>query len=111
MVKGATDSTPGVDAGRMLGNMAGAGVVSPGRAGQIQEVYRVRLPQNPFTGRGVVVGEGKPENQNHAVIFAFGEALQAVDINQVRGNRCEIRCGHSQLGNVEVWTVQGCGSA
>ena len=48
----------------------------------VQEIYRVRLPKNPFTGRAVVIGEGKPENQNHAVIFAFGEALQAIDMNQ-----------------------------
>lgn len=31
----------------------------------VEEVYRVRLPQNAFTGRGVIIGEGKPENQNH----------------------------------------------
>mmetsp|Transcript_7771 Transcript_7771/g.23366 ORF Transcript_7771/g.23366 Transcript_7771/m.23366 type:complete len:731 (-) Transcript_7771:730-2922(-) len=35
-----------------------------------------------FSNRGVIVGEGKPENQNHAVIFAHGEALQAIDMNQ-----------------------------
>ncbi|KAG2500666.1 hypothetical protein HYH03_001432 [Edaphochlamys debaryana] len=46
------------------------------------EVYRVRLPHNKYSGRGVVLGEGKPENQNHAVIFAFGEGLQAIDMNQ-----------------------------
>lgn len=52
-------------------------------SGGIEEVYRVRLPLNPYNGgRGVVVGEGKPENQNHANIFAFGEALQTIDMNQ-----------------------------
>ena len=30
----------------------------------------------------MIVGEGKPENQNHAVIFALGEALQTIDMNQ-----------------------------
>ena len=40
------------------------------------QVYRVRLPGNP------VLGEGKPENQNHAVIFSRGELLQAIDMNQ-----------------------------
>lgn len=30
---------------------------------------RVRLPINLETDRGVILGEGKPENQNHAVIF------------------------------------------
>ena len=29
-----------------------------------------------------VLGEGKPENQNHAMIFCFGECLQTVDMNQ-----------------------------
>eukprot|EP00474_Spongospora_subterranea_P008611 CRZ09069.1 hypothetical protein [Spongospora subterranea] len=43
---------------------------------QIQEVYRIKLPGNP------IVGEGKPENQNHAVIFTRGEMLQTVDMNQ-----------------------------
>jgi len=46
------------------------------RKGGIQEVYRVRLPGNP------VLGEGKPENQNHAVIFTRGEFLQTIDMNQ-----------------------------
>lgn len=48
---------------------------SDGR-GNIQEVYRVRLPGNP------VIGEGKPENQNHAMIFTRGEFLQTIDMNQ-----------------------------
>lgn len=47
-----------------------------GENGCVQEVYRVKLPGNP------VVGEGKPENQNHAVIFTRGEHLQAIDMNQ-----------------------------
>ncbi|KAJ1401280.1 Glycosyl transferase, family 48 [Sesbania bispinosa] len=28
------------------------------------------------------LGEGKPENQNHAIIFTRGEALQTIDMNQ-----------------------------
>jgi callose synthase len=44
--------------------------------GHIQEIYRVRLPNNP------VIGEGKPENQNHAMIFTRGEFLQTIDMNQ-----------------------------
>jgi len=50
-------------------------VKSDGQGG-IQEVYRVRLPGNP------ILGEGKPENQNHAVIFTRGEFLQTIDMNQ-----------------------------
>ena len=42
----------------------------------IQEVYRVKLPGNP------IVGEGKPENQNHAIIFTRGEYMQTIDMNQ-----------------------------
>ena len=42
----------------------------------IQEVYRIKLPGNP------VLGEGKPENQNHALIFTRGRYLQAIDMNQ-----------------------------
>mmetsp|Transcript_15122 Transcript_15122/g.33800 ORF Transcript_15122/g.33800 Transcript_15122/m.33800 type:complete len:1076 (+) Transcript_15122:3108-6335(+) len=45
-------------------------------AGTIQEVYRVRLAGNP------VLGEGKPENQNHAIIFSRGELVQTIDMNQ-----------------------------
>ncbi|KAM7498543.1 hypothetical protein LguiA_022957 [Lonicera macranthoides] len=41
-----------------------------------QEIYRVKLPGPPN------IGEGKPENQNHAIIFTRGEALQAIDMNQ-----------------------------
>lgn len=41
------------------------------------EIYRVRLP-GPL-----VLGEGKPENQNHALIFTRGDAVQTIDMNQV----------------------------
>ena len=42
----------------------------------VQEVYRVQLPGD------IMLGEGKPENQNHAMIFTRGEALQTIDMNQ-----------------------------
>ena len=41
-----------------------------------QVLYKVKLPGNP------IIGEGKPENQNHAVIFTRGECLQTLDMNQ-----------------------------
>ncbi|KAB1210572.1 Callose synthase 5 [Morella rubra] len=41
-----------------------------------QEIYRIKLPGS------AKMGEGKPENQNHAIIFTRGEALQAIDMNQ-----------------------------
>lgn len=44
--------------------------------GSIDEIYRVRLPDNP------IIGEGKPENQNHAMIFTRGEFIQTIDMNQ-----------------------------
>ena len=42
----------------------------------MQEVFRVQLPGD------IMLGEGKPENQNHAMIFTRGEALQTIDMNQ-----------------------------
>ncbi|XP_008791210.1 callose synthase 7-like isoform X2 [Phoenix dactylifera] len=42
-----------------------------------EEIYRIKLPGNP-----TAIGEGKPENQNHAIIFTRGEALQTIDMNQ-----------------------------
>jgi len=40
------------------------------------EIYRIRLP-GPLK-----LGEGKPENQNHALVFTRGVALQTIDMNQ-----------------------------
>ncbi|GLI69231.1 hypothetical protein VaNZ11_013721 [Volvox africanus] len=58
-------------------------VVDPTRPfSKIAEAYRIRLPYNKYSHRGVVLGEGKPENQNHASVFAFNEGLQAIDMNQ-----------------------------
>ncbi|XP_034701609.1 callose synthase 7 [Vitis riparia] len=42
-----------------------------------EEVYRIKLPGPPTE-----IGEGKPENQNHAIIFTRGEAVQTIDMNQ-----------------------------
>lgn len=39
----------------------------------LPSLCRIRLPQNHETGHGVILGEGKPENQNAAMIFCFGE--------------------------------------
>eukprot|EP00878_Enallax_costatus_P028731 GHUV01031068.1.p1 GENE.GHUV01031068.1~~GHUV01031068.1.p1 ORF type:complete len:275 (-),score=41.70 GHUV01031068.1:603-1427(-) len=44
--------------------------------------HRVRLPVNLETDTGVILGEGKPENQNHAAIFCHTETLQTIDCNQ-----------------------------
>ena len=42
----------------------------------IQECYRIRLPGKP------IVGEGKPENQCHSIVFTRGEFIQTIDMNQ-----------------------------
>lgn len=41
-------------------------------------------PQNVPSARYLlqILGEGKPENQNGAMIFCFGECIQTVDMNQ-----------------------------
>lgn len=41
-----------------------------------QLIYKIKLP-GP-----ALLGEGKPENQNHAIIFTRGEGLQTIDMNQ-----------------------------
>ncbi|XP_027158791.1 callose synthase 2-like [Coffea eugenioides] len=41
-----------------------------------QVIYRIKLP-GP-----ALMGEGKPENQNHAIVFTRGEGLQTIDMNQ-----------------------------
>lgn len=43
----------------------------------MQLIYEIKLP-GP-----ALLGEGKPENQNHAIIFTRGEGLQTIDMNQV----------------------------
>lgn len=43
----------------------------------LQVIYRIKLP-GP-----AILGGGKPENQNHAIIFTRGEGLQTIDMNQV----------------------------
>ncbi|KAF3452614.1 hypothetical protein FNV43_RR03047 [Rhamnella rubrinervis] len=44
--------------------------------GKDKEIYSIKLPGNPK------LGEGKPENQNHAIIFTRGKAIQTIDMNQ-----------------------------
>ncbi|VFQ94453.1 unnamed protein product [Cuscuta campestris] len=56
--------------------------------GLSMEIYSVKLPGNPK------LGEGKPENQNHAIIFTRGNAIQTIDMNQVRNLLEEFYCDH-----------------
>ncbi|KAJ3682007.1 hypothetical protein LUZ60_014580 [Juncus effusus] len=44
--------------------------------GKDREIYCIKLPGNPK------LGEGKPENQNHAIVFTRGNAVQTIDMNQ-----------------------------
>jgi 1,3-beta-glucan synthase len=44
--------------------------------GERRPKYRIRLSGNP------ILGDGKSDNQNHAIIFCRGEYLQLVDANQ-----------------------------
>lgn len=44
--------------------------------GKDKEIYAIKLPGNPK------LGEGKPENQNHAIVFTRGNAIQTIDMNQ-----------------------------
>ncbi|KAG4909744.1 hypothetical protein JHK87_055860 [Glycine soja] len=41
------------------------------------EIYFIKLSGDPK------LGEGKPENQNHAIVFTRGEAVQTIGMNQV----------------------------
>ncbi|KAG5537088.1 hypothetical protein RHGRI_024510 [Rhododendron griersonianum] len=50
--------------------------------GKDQEIFSIKLPGDPK------LGEGKPENQNHAIIFTRGEAVQTIDMNQVAFCSC-----------------------
>lgn len=48
--------------------------------------YRSFHDQNKVELPGpILLGEGKPNNQNHAIIFTRGEAVQAIDMNQDGG--------------------------
>ncbi|XWS71098.1 hypothetical protein CRYUN_Cryun03dG0108600 [Craigia yunnanensis] len=44
--------------------------------GKDEEIYAIKLPGDPK------LGEGKPENQNHAIVFTRGNAVQTIDMNQ-----------------------------
>ncbi|KAI9273708.1 1,3-beta-glucan synthase component-domain-containing protein [Sporodiniella umbellata] len=44
--------------------------------GKRKPYYRIRLPGNP------ILGDGKSDNQNHAIVFYRGEFLQLIDANQ-----------------------------
>ncbi|CEM17504.1 unnamed protein product [Vitrella brassicaformis CCMP3155] len=51
---------------------------------RLVRVYRIVLGllEGTSGAKNPIVGEGKSENQNHAVIFTRGETVQAIDMNQ-----------------------------
>jgi len=60
------------------GNQYFSVLVKYDRAANMEvEIFRVELPGK------LKLGEGKPENQNHALIFTRGDAVQTIDMNQV----------------------------
>lgn len=56
------------------------------------------MPANP-DGKGVILGEGKPENQNASIIYCFNEALQTIDMNQVRPSARHLPVAVAGLGD------------
>ena len=68
---GKSNATPEQRLGISAGG-AGTGSGTGADGSDIQEIYRIRLPGT------VLIGEGKPENQNHAMIFTRGEFLEAI---------------------------------
>ena len=46
------------------------------QTGQCKPKFRVELPGNP------ILGDGKSDNQNHAIIFYHGKYLQLINANQ-----------------------------
>lgn len=46
------------------------------RTGKRKAKFRIELPGNP------ILGDGKSDNQNHAMVFYRGEYLQLIDANQ-----------------------------
>ncbi|CAM9679957.1 unnamed protein product, partial [Phaeothamnion confervicola] len=53
---------------------------------EMEKEYEVTLPGD------ILVGEAKPNNQNHAIIFTRGEAVQAIDMNQDSGLEDALKC-------------------
>jgi hypothetical protein len=56
------------------------------RQNKVVKCYRIEQPCNRGGkgnwGPAWLVGEGKPENQNHAIVFTRGQYLQTLDMNQ-----------------------------
>ena len=61
--------------------------------------YRILLPGNP------ILGDGKSDNQNHAVIFTRGEIIQLIDANQ--DNYLEECFKFSNIAN-ELYDTETC---
>ena len=70
------DEEPGPEEPRVFSVLIdGRSDVNP-ETGRRRPKFRVELPGNP------ILGDGKSDNQNHAIIFYRGEYLQLIDANQ-----------------------------
>ncbi|GJJ14803.1 1,3-beta-D-glucan synthase [Clathrus columnatus] len=72
------DEEPGVNGGepRLFSALIDGHSEFIADTGKRRPKFRIELPGNP------ILGDGKSDNQNHAVIFYRGEYLQLIDANQ-----------------------------
>lgn len=68
--------------------------------GKRKPKFRVELPGNP------ILGDGKSDNQNHAIVFYRGEYLQLIDANQDNYLEECIKI-RNILGEFEQYTISG----
>lgn len=68
--------------------------------GKRKPKFRVELPGNP------ILGDGKSDNQNHAIIFYRGEFLQVIDANQDNYLEECIKI-RNVLGEFEMYNASG----
>ncbi|KAJ0397503.1 hypothetical protein ATCC90586_003768 [Pythium insidiosum] len=70
--------------------------------GSVEEVYRIRLPGNP------ILGEGKPENQNAAVIFTRETSFVTLGQRTLaRPLRVRLHYGHPDVFNKIFFITRG----
>jgi len=72
------DEEPGVKGGdpRLFSTLIDGHSEFDEKTGRRKPKFRIELPGNP------ILGDGKSDNQNHAIVFYRGEYLQLIDANQ-----------------------------
>ena len=74
---GSTRAQPARPRGRLFYScLVDASCELDAATGRRRPRFRVRLPGHP------ILGNGKSDNQNHAIIFSRGVIIQAIDANQ-----------------------------